>query len=87
MQRLVVLILSCTGGCALHRATPTPHAGSVARNDADLQCASEHITGTLIPTRVCTVKSQRDATQKNTQDVRDFLNKQVMPACPGSPGC
>jgi hypothetical protein len=35
------------------------------------------------------MKTQRDAIQQSTQDMRDFLERQPIPAwgCPGSPGC
>ena len=85
---LVVLILSCTGGCAtLHRPIPAPKGQTVARTDAGIQCESERVTGSLIARRVCTLKAQRDAIQKSAQDARDFLGKQVIGACPGTPGC
>lgn len=88
-QRLLLaLTLSCTGGCAtLHRAIPTPNSQTIARTDAGIQCESERVTGSLISTRVCTLKAQRDAIQKSTQDARDFLGKQVIGPCRGKPGC
>jgi hypothetical protein len=47
----------------------------------------QRVTGTLVAIRVCTLKEQRDQMHQNTEDVRDYLNRQLHPACPGSPGC
>ena len=81
--------MGACGGCA----TAKPHAPAVAHqvgsspNTGDLQCSSEKVTGSLVATRVCTLKSQWDEIREHTQDARDALNNQVIAACPGTPGC
>jgi hypothetical protein len=86
LRLLVVLILSCAGGCAiLHQASPVPNRQPAA--DLGIQCESVRVTGSLVATRVCTSKAQRDAIQESTRDAREFLDKQVIGACPGTPGC
>ena len=52
-----------------------------------MECQTERVTGELVPTRVCKMKAQRDADTQGAQDARDFLNRQPIAACPGSPGC
>jgi len=52
-----------------------------------LECQTVRLTGELVPTRRCTMKPQRDAEAQGAQDARDFLNRQPIAACPGSPGC
>jgi hypothetical protein len=69
-------------GCAVHRPTPAPRTTIPGE-----QCSLERITGSLVATRVCTLPQQRTEIRRSTQDAQEFLNHQVMPACPGSPGC
>jgi len=52
-----------------------------------VQCQTQRVTGELVPARVCTLRSQRDAQQQGAQDARDFLTRQPIAACPGTPGC
>jgi len=66
---------------------PTQAATAHQTASRGLQCQMQHVTGTLIAVRVCTLKEQRDQMHQDTQDVRDFLNRQIHPACPGTPGC
>jgi hypothetical protein len=92
LQRMVV-VAACSLGVCYGCATGTPPAPSAASqavsspNTADLQCTFEKVTGSLVATRVCTLKSQRDTMREHTQDARDALNNQVIAACPGTPGC
>jgi hypothetical protein len=84
----VVMLLSSTCSCsgAPHGERPLAAARQPAAAD-EVQCQMQRVTGTLLATRVCTSKSQRDALKQSTQDARDFLDRQVIAACPGSPGC
>ena len=86
-------VAACSMGACCGCATAQPHAPAVAHqvvksaNTGDLQCSSEKVTGSLVATRVCTLKSQRDEIREHTQDARDALNNQVIAARPGTPGC
>jgi hypothetical protein len=89
MSAVAACILGVGYGCAI-RHPPAPKVAKqgvgTAKTD-DIQCTSEKVTGSLVATRVCTTKSQRDAMREHTQDARDALNNQVIAACPGTPGC
>lgn len=80
----ILLLLGVTSGCL----TPEQRApAGTAALPKDVQCEVHRITGSLVATRVCTIKSQREAIQQSVQDARDFLDRQVIAACPGGPGC
>jgi len=79
-----LLTLACLGGCLTpeHRHfVPGPELAS------GVQCQTQRVTGELVATRVCTLKSQREAQELGAQDARDFLIRQPIGACPGTPGC
>lgn len=78
------LLLGLTGGCL----TPEPRAPAAGAELArqGVQCDVHRITGTLVATHVCTLKSQRDGNRQDVQDARDFINGEKIAACPG-PGC
>ena len=65
-----------------------PSRGATAAPPASrgLECQTQRVTGTLVPIRVCTLKEQRDQIRQSTRDARDFLNRQVIPACAGIAG-
>jgi hypothetical protein len=85
---VIVVAVTSIGGCAhVERAQLASQRNTVATPGEDIQCRSEHVTGSLIATRVCTTKSQREAIQQGTQAAHDFLDRQVIAACPGTPGC
>ncbi|MBV9344898.1 MAG: hypothetical protein JO341_08015 [Gammaproteobacteria bacterium] len=73
--------LLCCGGCALSR--PAPAIG--ARTSGDIQCTTEHVTGSVIPVQVCTAKAQREARQASGQDFRDSMERRRYGACAGGP--
>lgn len=80
-----LVVLGVTSGCLTPERRHFVPGPALAQ---ELQCQTERVTGELVPTRVCTFKSQRDASQQGAQDMRDFLNRQVIPPCPNeSPGC
>jgi hypothetical protein len=89
----LAIVLAWTLGLGSGCSTAQPPARTVASRPVgtamgeDIQCSSERVTGSLVATRVCTFKSQRDAIREHTQDARDALNNQVIAACPGTPGC
>ena len=87
MTGLLCTLLS-GAGCTTAPPARTPATAQIASaTKDDIQCHKEHVTGSLIATQVCTLKTQRDAIQRGTQDAKDFLSHQVIGACPGSPGC
>jgi hypothetical protein len=52
------------------------------------QCRTQRVTGQLVPVKVCTLAQQRDDIKRSTQDMQDFLQRQVVvPFCDGSKGC
>ena len=65
---LTAFTLGCVNGCA------TPPPASQGQTDAGLQCSTERPTSSLIATRVCTTKAQRDAAAA-TQEQRDVMDK------------
>jgi hypothetical protein len=80
--------LLVTVGCTAMTPERPMHPTTVASAaDASIQCHKQHITGSLIATKVCTTKAQRDGIQDSTQEAKDFLTHQVIAACPGTPGC
>jgi hypothetical protein len=48
---------------------------AVRRKGQLLYCRSEVITGSLLPSTVCLTDAQMKATERNTQDMADQLNK------------
>lgn len=80
----VVCVFALSAACTLHAAHKSN--AIVAIGDAGVQCHNERLTGTLMERRVCTTKEQRDSMASGTQDIKDKLNRQPIPACPGQ-GC
>lgn len=80
----MLLIVALTAGCLTPERRHFVPGPELAKG---VQCQTEKVTGELVPTRVCTLKSQRDAAEQGAQDARDFLNRQPIGACPGTPGC
>lgn len=76
------LVLIVAGGCL----TPEHRPPAASAELKSMQCHTQRITGSLVATRVCTVKFQRDAMQQDVKDAVDFINKEKIGACPG-PGC
>jgi hypothetical protein len=80
----VVLVAGATAGCL----TPEKvHYVPGVALSKELQCETQRVTGELVATKVCKFKSQRDADEQSAQDTRDFLIRQPVGACPGTPGC
>src|SRR6202007_2668484 len=77
---IAATLQACVPAHPARVATPPPTGKTV-------QCQTQRVTGSLVATRVCTVKEQREGIQESTQEARDFLNRQVIGACPGTPGC
>ena len=87
---LIVAVLPWVAGCVLSGCAPVhPRAASAAHVPRlpGIECRQERVTGSLIATRICTLGEQREAREKSAQDMRDFLDRQVIAACPGTPGC
>lgn len=84
----LLLVLAIASGCTTApRRAPLAGAAAAAPAEKGLQCEMQRVTGSLVATRVCTLAPQRDQIKQSTQDARDFLDRQVIGACPGSPGC
>jgi hypothetical protein len=81
----ILLGMGVTSGCLTPEQRAPAASAELAKGE--MQCDVHRITGTLVATRVCTLKSQREAIQQGTRDARDFLDRQVIAACPGGPGC
>jgi hypothetical protein len=93
---LITWAVACLGACATPpRATPaqmpaakSPDAATATvAKDADIQCHSERPTGTLLATKICTTREQRRVIAEHAQDVKDKIDRSIVPACPGTPGC
>jgi len=80
----VLLAAGATAGCLTPERRHFVPGPALAK---ELQCQTQRVTGELVATRVCTFKSQRDADAQGAQDARDFLTRQPLGACPGTPGC
>jgi hypothetical protein len=65
--QLVMLII--VAGCA---AQPSKDHGAATANavERDVQCHSEHQTGTMLSNTVCTTQAQRDAQKAAAEDIR-----------------
>jgi hypothetical protein len=65
---------ACTyfGGCASRAAAP-PSTAQVASAADDIQCRMESVTGSLLKTRVCLTKAQRDAQQAETDQTKQLM--------------
>jgi hypothetical protein len=77
---LIAALQACTVPHPARVAAPAPTGKTV-------QCQTQRVTGSLVATRVCTIKEQREGIKESTQEAQDFLNRQVIAACPGAPGC
>jgi predicted small lipoprotein YifL len=74
------------GPAARTRTAAVPPAPSTTP-DEGIQCRTERVTGSLVGTRVCTTKAQREQRARSAQDMEDVLNRRAMGPCPGTPGC
>jgi hypothetical protein len=82
---VVALVLGACADAAARRAPGVPSASAIAA--ADVQCTTERPTGSMLATKVCTTKAQRDAMAVATRDANDAMQRAHGPACPGTPGC
>lgn len=80
----IVLVAGATAGCLTPESRHFVPGPALAK---ELECQTQRVTGELVATRVCTFKAQRDANAQGAQDARDFLIRQPIGACPGTPGC
>jgi hypothetical protein len=74
--RLYLLaILAIAAGCATH---PAADHGAMAANAAepDVQCHPVQITGSMLSKSVCTTKAERDAQQRNKDDLERIMQDQ-----------
>ena len=63
---LVALVL--TSGCAAQPPQVAATQQAAVSGDDQYTCVTEPSTGSLIPTKTCTTKAQRDRTVKDTED-------------------
>jgi hypothetical protein len=84
---LLSTVLTLTG-CASTRAGGPTHVAPVGAQTADgVQCRMQRITGTLVPTRVCTTRAEREAEQRRAQGVQDSLTRSPSALCPAGVNC
>jgi hypothetical protein len=64
----------CTylGGCASRPAAPSTAQAAPASDD--VQCHLESVTGSLLKSRVCLTKAQRDALQAETDQTKQVIH-------------
>ena len=55
--------------------------------DAGIQCTTERPTGSMLATKVCTTKAQRDAFAAAARNANDAVQRSHYAACPSAPGC
>jgi hypothetical protein len=85
--------MGLVGACRSHPVAVPPAAvapaAAVASAASDIQCHTEAVTGSLLRTRVCLTKSQRDAQQVMTEQMKDALQNQPLVGCQngGPPPC
>jgi hypothetical protein len=71
---------TCTylGGCAPSPVAPSTVAPSTAQvasaSDDDIQCHLESVTGSLLKTRVCLTKAQREEQQAETDQTKQVIH-------------
>ncbi len=80
----ILLVAGATAGCLTPETRHYVPGQALAK---EMECQTQRVTGELVATKVCTFKSQRDADKQSAQDARDFLTRQPIGACPGTPGC
>lgn len=68
VQKLWVVALVLASGCAAQPPQSAATQQTTVAGDDQVTCVTEQSTGSLIPTRVCTTKAQRDRTVKDTED-------------------
>jgi hypothetical protein len=75
---MVPVLLVSTSGCTALRNKPTAPTALLPTE----QCRTQRVTGQLVPVKVCTLAQQREDIKKSTQDMQDFLTRQVVvPFC------
>ena len=68
VQKLWMVVFVLASGCAAQAPQVAATQNTSVAGDDQVTCVTEASTGSLIPTRVCTTKAQRDRTVKDTQD-------------------
>jgi hypothetical protein len=69
VQKLWVVALVLTSGCAAQPPQLAATQKTTVAGDDQVTCVNEQPTGSLIPTRVCETKAQRDRSVKDTEDL------------------
>lgn len=67
VQSLCAVAVVLAGGCAAQAPKVAATQEDATGGDAQLTCVTEQKTGSLIQTRVCTTKAQRDRTVTDVQ--------------------
>jgi hypothetical protein len=87
---VAVLLTALAAGCHAPAPRPPPAAAPKTVSSAKaegIQCRTERLTGSLLPTRICTTKAQRDQQDANARAFRDAVNNENNPVCTTGPYC
>jgi hypothetical protein len=69
----LLVVGACThlGGCASRPVAISTAQAAPSSND--VQCRDQSVTGSLLKTRVCLTKAQRDAQQADTDQTKQMM--------------
>ena len=82
-HQLVILVI--IAGCTTQPGKDHG-ADKVNAANADIQCRTEQVTGSLVVKKVCTTQAQRDAQQADIGDLKRAVAGQSAIRC-GAQGC
>jgi len=84
-----IIVMAVLALCACASRPAAVGSASLPHGAGDVQCHIEPVTGSLLKTRVCLTKAQREARQAMTDEMKDALQRQRSIACPNgsAPPC
>jgi type IV pilus biogenesis protein CpaD/CtpE len=87
-DRLVIFIATAVL-CACASRPIAVGSASRPQSVGDVQCHIEPVTGSLLKTRVCLTRAQREAREALTDEMKGALQRQRSIACPNgsAPPC
>jgi len=68
------------------QSTPAGNSSTVSAKNNAVECHTERLTGSMIPTPVCTTQADRAKVDANTQQVRQDM-EMLKPVCTKANGC
>jgi hypothetical protein len=84
---LAFILAGLACACAPHPARRPVALPPIVRAGGSVECHMERITGSLVATRVCTTKTQRDLMRRRVQTMHDVLTRSPSTLCPAGADC